>query len=494
MGVLRIYFKQMLQRPRESLTLALIALLPFHALFVTAGTKFLLGPGHPPMQALALWKEGLLALVLLIAVIEFVRRPSLAIDLIDGLIVLLIGIGITLFFYRPWMTATGFIFGFKYDFIPLITFLILRRVQWSDRFRAQAENLLLVIGGVVALYGILTFFAPAGFFRLLGYSDVHSLYLPDGPLAAFQQISGSALRRAQSTFSGPNQFGLWLLIPFSIAFARAVASFELRVSRTGRPATRNPQLLQIFSYLALIVLAIILSFSRSAWIGAFVIAVIVAWTHLPRRAFRDVLIGILSILAIAGVAASLIAPSVFLRATSTREHVVRPLKAINEMIRYPLGMGLGAAGPAANRTHEPCVFLERGADASWAASNPSLCVFIGSNQVQPTDHTCDCPLLPENWYLQVGVELGVPGFVLYIMLIVMVLWRLRVSGFGLRENSDPATRNPQLITFLLVLAISIAALFLHAWEDAAVAYTVWVLTAGLFQRPGPVSPSSASGA
>jgi hypothetical protein len=32
-------------------------------------------------------------------------------------------------------------------------------------------------------------------------------------------------------------------------------------------------------------------------------------------------------------------------------------------------------------------------------------------------------------------------------------------------------------SFLIFLGISIAALFLHAWEDSAVAYTVWILLA-----------------
>ncbi len=404
------------------------------------------------------------------------------IDLIDVFILILIGIGITLFFYRPWMTTTGLVLGFKYDFIPLIAFLVLRRVQWSDQFRARAEGALLWVAGIVALYGILTVFAPKGYFRLLGYSDAHSLYLPNGPLAAFQQISGSAIRRVQSTFSGPNQFGIWLLIPLSILATRIFQSKKFK--------KHESRILMMFG--VCLIVALMLTFSRSAWIGAFVIAAVVGSKHLPRRVFRDALIGIVSILAIAGVAASLIAPSVFLRATSTREHIVRPLKAIHEMIRYPLGMGLGAAGPAANRTHEPCVFLEPGNDPSWAKNAPTLCVFVGQTQVQPANHHCDCALLPESWYLQVGVEMGVLGFLLYICLVGVVLSRLAVksdpsSGSGLKvKNGETRTFHFSFFTFLFFLGISIAALFLHAWEDAAVAYTAWVFVASNFSKSSSV--------
>ena len=219
----------MLSRFREALTLVLIILLPFHALLVTVGTKLILGPGHAPMALLAVWKEAILLLIIGIAALEVVWgimnhelriKKIFRVDLVDGFILALLALAIAIFFYRPWMTTMGFLLGFKYDCIPLIAFLVLRRVEWSEWFKAHVQNLLLAVGGIVAVYGILTFFAPRGYFRFLGYSDAVSLYLPNGPVAAFQQISGSSIRRIQSTFSGPNQFGIWLLIPLSVAAVR----------------------------------------------------------------------------------------------------------------------------------------------------------------------------------------------------------------------------------------------------------------------------------
>lgn len=460
----------MLQRLRQRLALVLLCLLPFHALAVTVLTKMIAGPGHAPMPVLAVWKEAVLALILVVACAEvFVLAVSgkrqavrMRVDVIDAIILALLGIALALFFYRPWMTTTGFVLGFKYDFIPLIAFLILRRVQWSERFRTQAESLLLAVGGIVALYGILTFFAPKGFFRLLGYSDAHSLYIPSGPLAAYQQVSGSAIRRIQSTFSGPNQFGIWLLIPLSVMAASLLSRQRLAIS--GKPTFPIRQYL----LLGLLLLALVLTFSRSAWIGAFVIGCAALYPLLPRRMFVQMLVSVSAIAAIVAVAASLVAPSVLLRKTSTWGHIVRPLQAIREIRRYPLGMGLGAAGPATNRMREPCVYLPSGADPAWAKASPRLCVFVGSNQVQPADHTCTCAMLPENWYLQIGVELGVLGLVLYGAFILLVLKTLSVVEV-VREQS--------LHVFLLFLSISIAALFLHAWEDAAVAYTGWMLIA-----------------
>ncbi len=443
----------MLQRTREWLVLALIAALPFHALFVTAGTRLIEGPAHAPLGLLAAWKEGVVGVLFFIASFECISRVAgrRRMDLIDALVLALIALSlaVTATTHGDWKL---YAFGFKYDFFPLVAFLILRRVPWSEVFQRRACVVLLSIGAVVAGYGILTFFLPSAFFTALGYSDLHSLYLPDAPIAAFQQIGGTAIRRIQSTFSGPNQFGLWLLLPWSFA---AVALVQRKV--TGY-------------WLLVTGLALVLTFSRSAWIAAVAILMAALWQRLPRPLFQKACLGFLGGAALLAVALAIVAPNILWRFASTREHLARPLRAMETMAQHPFGLGLGMAGPASNRVSDACVFLEEGSDAFWAADRPALCVFIGERQVQPVDRACRCPFLPENWYLQMGVELGVAGLLLYVMLIVLMLRRLQISDFRFQ------------IPMLAFLGVSIAALFLHAWEDSAVAYTLWILAAAAFSR------------
>jgi len=143
------------------------------------------------------------------------------------------------------------------------------------------------------------------------------------------------------------------------------------------------------------------------------------------------------------------------------------VEAAKVMVANPFGLGLGSAGPASNRVSDACVYLPEDGDASWAADRPDLCVFLGEKQVQPDDRECSCPFLPENWYLQIGVELGIMGFALFILIIFFVIRMLR-------QSKDYSLGEGVLLGFV---GISIAALFLHAWEDSAVAYTLWVLAA-----------------
>lgn len=475
----------MLQRIREVLALLLLALLPFHALFITVATRVIFGPGHAPWGALALWKEGVIGVIVMLAIAEIVKMRKIGkIDAIDGLIVVLTAVLLGVSFALGVENSAMF-YGFKYDLFAPLVFLVLRRVPWSQTFMTQVEDLLLWVGAIVAIYGIATFFLPQGFFTWLGYSDAHSLYQPDGPLAAFQQISDSTIRRVQGPMSGPNQMGLWLLIPLSVVLAKiGRARMENGQWKMVNGDWRWKNVFSTFyfplSIAPLIGVALVLSFSRSSWIAAAIIACLTycfIYRNVPRLTLK--LVSLTSVLALLLVICAWLMPSVFVRRISLQGHIERPLQAIQTMIEHPFGLGLGSAGPAANRTHDPCVYLDAGADASWAAGNPALCVFSGDVQVQPADRVCSCALLPENWYLQIGVEAGWLGLTLFTVLIIVLLRKLRIASGELRKIPPSAIAHPQLVTFLAFTGISIAALFLHAWEDSAIAYSLWLLAASV---------------
>lgn len=428
---------------RERLTLVLLALLPFHALGVTVLTRLVAGPNQPPMGVLALWKEVLLAVILLLALAEIVvrsdiRKKALKFDVFDACIDLLALCLIVATFFNG-VGLDQAIYGIRYDLVPLAAFVVLRRVPWSEAF---LKKLPVVLGGAVFVavaYAFATLVLPESFFTAIGYSDLHSLYVPSRPVAAFQQIGGTSLRRLQGAMSGPNQFGIWLacLLPILLALP----------NRKRR----------ILAPLAL--LAILLSFSRAAWIAAAVTLLVTFWPQFRKlsvTAATTLCIGILA------VALSLLFffPQIVLRIESSSDHLRNPLHALSIMATSPLGRGLGSAGPANNRVADACVFLEKGSDISWAAPHADLCVFVDGVQMQPQGKTCGCPLLPENWYLQLGVEGGWLAMLAFVALIALLIRRL--------WPTPPAQG---------LLAVAIAGVFLHAWEDAAVAYTTWILCA-----------------
>lgn len=462
----------MLQRFRESLSLILIAVLPMHAMLVTVATHMLAGRNHAPLLVLALWKEALLGGICVIALVEMLRtkEPELRksiwrIDLLDACILAALVLGLALSLMRDVGTAR-MLLGLKYDFLPLLAFFLLRRVLWTRHFLVMAARTIVMVGVIAAVYGIATLFIPLAFFTVIGYSDLHSLYLPNAALASFQFLEGTEIRRIQSFMSGPNQLGLWLLLPLAANLVLLLKSlWEQR---------RIESVLYVLSC-ALMFVALYLTYSRSAWIGAGVMLTVVVvrllLSVIRRRAHRvsALIIGGLLVIGIAlfGIVGS---PQVFVRAQSLKGHIEKPLAALQIMRTHPLGLGLGTAGPASNRLSDTCVFLVSGADAGWAKDRPDLCVFVGDVQTQPTGTTCNCPLLTENWYLQWGVEMGFLGLILSLAIILLALLR------GLRLP----VHDLHLIPALALLGIAVGGLFLHSFEDAAVAYTVWLLMSSMF--------------
>jgi hypothetical protein len=459
----------MLQRNREWLAILLISLLPLHALFVTFFTKLVSGAGNAPLPVLALWKEVLLVSILAIAFAEVwnseekERTELLKPDRLDTCIVflLVLSLVITALTHGNWKM---YLFGFKYDFIPLIAFIVLRRVSWSEWCSVTLVKVVLGVGGIVAFYGLVTLLLPMQFFQALGYSDLHSLYLPGGPLAAFQQIGDSGVRRIQSTFSGPNQFGLWLLLPWSfgiVAFFSAWFRAEFPLLRFGTQRTRSQQCTYSLLYLALIGGALLFTFSRTAWLAAIAVTAVFILKTLPERRATKNLVRLLGVGGMIIILLAISAPSTVVRLASSRDHLLKPLAAIGSIASHPLGQGIGTAGPASNRFSDACVFLAPESDPAWAADRQELCVFVGGEQVQPLERTCNCPFVTENWYLQMGVEMGVLGLIVYVAFTVLVLMNLAATS----------------AIFLPFLGISVAGLLLHSWEGSAVAYTLWLLVA-----------------
>lgn len=304
---------------------------------------------------------------------------------------------------------------------------------------------------------------------------MHSLYIPSGPLAAFQHIGEMSMRRIQSTMSGPNQLGIWLLLPLSFTLLRVVhcefaGGWLKKLFSDLLKSGERKRCLSVL-YCTLFFFALFFTFSRSAWIACGVILLIILLHHVAVQQYRRALVRLSGLIALLFALSVFLFPEVVLRLPSTQEHFHRPVEALQRIALQPRGYGLGTAGPASNRVSDACVYLPEDGDASWAEAHASLCVFLGEKQVQPTQYECSCPFLPENWYLQLGVEMGALGMVLFLLLLAFVFVKLASAA----KNHLFAEG-----VYLALIGVSIAALFLHAWEDSGIAYSLWILIAVVF--------------
>lgn len=476
----------------------LLALLPFHPFLITA----LEGRFFPDVPGVVrAWKEILLVLVaglsllLVLSRKEFFQKWNALALAVSLFVVVSLGTGIL-------FTGNGFpdnvpqiAFGAKYGLLFLIVLVLFSWVPIRASERMVLENIALAAGAIVVLFGALQVTVlPENFLVQFGYNAQYGNIHPEGEISYCHKIENSITNeefcRAQSTLSGPNQFGAYLLLFLPLLFFRLRKTEEYSVERF---------FMGIITFCS--AFALLMTWSRSAWIGALAMlgAVFVFQARRPGVAFSALLLflfGTISLfapafllhswdhlkpisLAFASVSAiSLVLLSlgnlrkgwfvkgiglffafllawfvairsffdtffwnILLRPSSSQGHWERWKDGVEYMIRNPFGLGLGDAGPASARFA----------------------------------HAGETGFLPESWYLQVGLESGFLGLALFLTILILL-------GKALFLAKNDLAR---AMLFSLI-GISTAAFFLHTWESSAVAYSFAILAAiGLSAQEEP---------
>lgn len=476
----------------------LLALLPFHPFLITALE------GNTSSNSFVLfriWKEVLLVVAMTLSFFFVLSRKEFfqkwnALSLVVFFFALLSLITGVLF------TGTGFpenipqiALGAKYGLFFLLILVVLSWIPIRTVERNILENIALTSGVIVVVFGILQItILPENFLVQFGYSPEYGNIHPDGALSYCHKIENSITReefcRIQSTLSGPNQLGAYLLLLFPLLWMRLRKAEIYSVERF---------------FLGIVLLGgafvFLMTWSRSAWIGviAMLAGVFVLQAHRPlvatgalslfglgttalfapvfsitpwdawkpvSLAFASISIISLIVLTIGNLKKRwffqgmglvftfllswLVAVRFFfdtffwnilLRPSSSQGHWERWKDGAEYMLQYPLGLGLGDAGPASAR------FANLG----------------------------ETGFLPESWYLQVGLESGFLGLALFLIILILL-------GRSLFLAKNDLAR---AMLFSLI-GISAAACFLHTWESSVVSYSFAILAAvGLASQEEP---------
>jgi hypothetical protein len=400
--------------------LVLMALMPFHAFFsVWLGSLF----GHQAI--IQSWKEVLLVLMSAAAAVLVWRDRGVRQRLYSWPVYLAAGFaGLALLVTavaRPSFTAT--IFGAKTD-LEFLVAMVLAILVASPRLVRTITTITLVAAAVVAGFGVLqAYVLPADFLAHFGYGPTTiQPYLVLDP--AVQSL------RFSSTLGGPNQLGTYLILPIVLSAVVAIRRRQwwwLIMTAAGIVATIH-------------------SYSRSAWLGLLVAAIIATLALVPSR----LRIGAFAVVG-AGLAGAAIAlPQLLARSTNLQyyllhssltwhgargsdyEHLTSLEAGIAGTMAQPLGHGLGTAGPA--------VFHS------------------GTGRII------------ENNFLQIAYETGWAGLLLFILLLLSVA----------RDLLRHARQYDLAIATLAALAgVSVTSLVLPAWTDSTTALTVWIAAGSL---------------
>jgi|GEM_PF-361779 len=397
----------------------LVAVMPFHA-FLVVWLGHL--AGHESLWQG--WKEAVTAVLAILAAIILVRRPSARQLLLRPINLVVIGffalaILVTVV-ARP--SLSGAAYGLKTDLEFLVLFVIAQLVA-SERLVRRLVIITLLTGAATAVIGLaLVTVLPHDTLAHFGYGPATVLPF-EGVDPAISAV------RTPSTLGGPNQFGAFLILPLCLAVGLMVRRF-----RWWQPL-----------FVLLISAGIWVSYSRAALIGAVIGGVAALLLALPkRRAFQA---GAIALLLVAGGGIGLMsltqtgnklqyyvlhqsATATNSRA-STSQHLTSFQNGLDAITSSPLGRGLGTAGPASYHS--------------------------------------DRPFIPESYYLQLGIETGVIGLILFLALTI----KLGLQLIRLRANNSA----PGLLGALI--GLSLVSLVLHGWADSTIAIIFWIIAGAL---------------
>jgi len=409
----------------------IIMVMPFHA-FLTVWLSSLVG--H--YTALRLWKELLLIVagsgaIFLLLTDQKIRQNTLSrriVWLILAYIALNIVWGIIGFFGGD-LSAKALGYGLIVNTRFLIFFLIAWAVALrTDRLRNNWQKMVLWPAVIVVVFGILQFSVlPNDFLKHFGYSV--------STIEPFETInSNSNYIRISSTLRGANPLGAYLIIPITF-----LAMLIMRGKRTWQNVT----------LLIGALMALVFTFSRSAWIGTALALSTLGVMNLEGRNIAKSNLLLLSLLLalIAGSAYALRSNSHFqnvifhtedrsvVKVSSNQNHWSATKNGVIDVAKHPLGFGPGSAGPASSYNN-------------------------GNGRIA------------ENYFVQVGQELGWIGLVFFTVINIGVGYLLWL------KRADPLA----LGLFASFIGITAVNMLMHAWADDTLAYVWWGL-AGIAMAP-----------
>lgn len=417
---------------------ALLFLLPFQA-FLQVWLRFKLGLPLEQVFYLSLWKEFLVATLILLAGLKIALEKKvpfkiLTLDkLIFGFFLLAL-----LYFFAFGGGLEQKITGLRYDLEFFGIYFLARIFQFSKYQIKAFLGIFLGTAAVAVVFGLLQVsLIPPDFLVKLGYSGSFEEYLKTGIIPTYEPLSSalSNLYRIQSTFPGDLQFSSYLILV--VTFLGAIVLFSKTKTK-------------IYLAIPLLASAIALAatFTRSAWIG-FVFAGFAILLIFVKRKIYIILPAIALIVLSFASFKMLLENKTFETLIlhgevrggelfgSTEGHKSAFGEAVNIIVQNPLGKGVGTAGPASK---------------------------VGEKVV-----------IPESWYLQILIEFGVLGLILFVGIIISLGKKLYLIY---QKAKDPLPKMLALGLLGALIGLSVQNLFLHTWADTATAYPFW-LFAGL---------------
>ncbi|MBI2464243.1 O-antigen ligase family protein [Candidatus Peregrinibacteria bacterium] len=364
-------------------------LLPFHG-FLMIFIRFRLGVTSEFIQA---WREIALVILTLLAIpLWKPRQWFMAQSRLKILIFLFFTLGLIFLIFQK-ENISQWMIGARYDFEFFYFFLLVSVFGFEKKEQQTILKSTIAAAVIVIVFGLVLQFLPQNFLTQFGYAPYQDEWIKGNALFSCHYVEfRNDFCRLQSTFGGPGRYASYLI--FIVALA---GTYAFSVSR------------KIWKWFwawlfTMGMISLALTLSRSFWIAAAVMIGIAIFQTFGNLKFSEkirffekrkwtkkqkIWILILSLPLFFSIVGFILSPAMseniftlFNRSASTSQHMKALKNGVRAVSEHPFGLGLGKAGP-------------------------------GSASFEK--------FLTENAYLQIMVEMGIIGGIIFFLILAEML-------------------------------------------------------------------------
>lgn len=358
------------------------------------------------------FKEFLIILLIWSLIFEFYKAKKIPkLDLLDYLIFFFIFYGIWITFIN-WLGFSSVIYGWRYDFMFLIVFLIYK--HWKIFLKIKISELLklfLYSASLSLFLGLLVKFVLwEEVLTIFWYTNYISDWTYKWWVPNYHWLENSWIRRFQWILEWPNPMAFFLII-----FTSLFLAFQ-----------KNKQEFYVFLILVFLFFLLILTFSRSAilWVFTNIFIIFLLNIKIIWKKYKKLFLSFSIFLLIFSVLFWFLfqenIKNIIIRKGSTSGHFERMIVWIKRFTEKPFWAGLAESGPAFRK-------------------------------IYPEKQTKKDELkyIPESWFIQILIEWWIIYFLLYLSIISIILRKLYKNNLSI---------------FFGFSAILVMSLFLHIFE------------------------------